>query len=481
MSIQNCMPVNKKCRLCLQKTEASINLFEGNFQQMILELTSLKITEDDIFPKIACIICIDEIQQAFKTRNRILECHKKLEQLYTNTINEPGQNSHDGSIHNSKESRSKTDELKEDKCLKDNSIYEDYSDLVIKSELTEDNENITYEEYDPSKIQNNIPTEEIDSKLKNRSCDLYNDLSLFDPLKVACINKRRQDQLLGRDQIPKHYICDECGEVFPYDLYTIRLHRSKHKKSKCEICGIVTRTDNMKKHIDGHNSGPRVCESCGKTCKNIESLRSHIYYMHTTSADKFKCDQCSKSYRKKYKLESHKNKEHTGSRRYTCNICQKKFFSNWDLKKHVSMTHEKLRPYICQYCNKGFSSLHALKTHTRQHTNETPFKCSICAEGFRQNVSLRSHLKSKHNIEENKNFPCEFCDKSFGSNFALKVHLRLHSEQCYKCDECEEYFNQSIYLFNHMKTVHNMEESMVDIKKFKINVSNEANEDDKKD
>lgn len=130
------------------------------------------------------------------------------------------------------------------------------------------------------------------------------------------------------------------------------------------------------------------------------------------------------------------------------------------------MTHKKLRPHICNHCEKGFSSKYALKTHIRQHTNETPYKCPICAEGFRQKVSLRTHLKSKHNIEEDKNFPCEFCVKSFSSYVALKVHLRLHSDSNYKCDECLEYFPQSIYLLNHMKNVHKKDESMIDVKKF---------------
>ncbi|XP_044749419.1 zinc finger protein 8-like [Coccinella septempunctata] len=469
MSVEYSISGNKKCRLCLRKTAAYINLFEGNFQQMIVELTSLEISENDGYPTTACISCIDEIQQATKTRRRIIECHKKLVQLHMNqqNINKPEiivltdySDSEDNGV-----------EINQDEGLEEILTYSEVDgldDLVIKTELTEESNDMTYDVFDDLNTENDVNILE-DVKVKDRSGKQY-DMTLFNARKEMFPNeKRSRKQDIRKIITDKHYICDECGQDFSNDKYAFNLHKLKHKKSTCKICGIVIRSDNMSKHLDCHTSGPRVCDLCGVTCKNLESLRGHIFYMHRKSADEYKCDQCPRSYRMKYKLEEHKNKEHIGARKHICHICDKKFFTAKDMRSHINMTHKKLRPHKCDHCQKGFSSKYALKTHIRQHTNEAPYKCSICAEGFRQNVSLRTHMKSKHNIEEDKKFPCEFCSKSFISYFALKVHLRLHNDNNYKCDDCQEYFHQKIYLLNHLKNVHNMNENIIDINKFRTN------------
>lgn len=43
MSVEYTISGNKNCRLCLRKTAAYIDLFEGKYQQMIFELTSLEV------------------------------------------------------------------------------------------------------------------------------------------------------------------------------------------------------------------------------------------------------------------------------------------------------------------------------------------------------------------------------------------------------------------------------------------------------
>ncbi|XP_045480069.1 zinc finger protein draculin-like [Harmonia axyridis] len=479
MALKYNVSTNKKCRLCLRNTETYINLFDGNFQKMILELTSLEISEHDGYPKIACISCIDEIQQATKTRKRILECHKKLLKLNTNELEEENRNHPEIILVTdySEESEDMPCEISHD-GLEEILTYEDCSevngldDFVIKTELSEDSNDMTFEVLDHLDTENEVNIVELDNKsedelLRNQSCRKFKKTTLDSIKTILSSDIKKRKRTTRKVQRVDQYICEECGENFSCDKYAFNLHKMKHKKSQCKICGIVIRSDNMSKHLDNHTSGPRVCDLCGVTCKNIESLRGHIFYMHKKSKDEYKCDQCSRTYRQKYKLEQHKNKEHIGARRHICNVCQKKFFTFKDMNSHINMTHKKLRPHICKHCSKGFSSKYALKTHIRQHTNETPYKCSVCGEGFRQNVSLRTHLKSKHNIQEDKNFPCEFCDKSFASCFALKVHLRLHNDNSYQCRDCKEYFHQSIYLFNHMKTVHNIDENMIDLKEFK--------------
>lgn len=251
----------------------------------------------------------------------------------------------------------------------------------------------------------------------------------------------------------KNLKCEICNITFK-DRASYTTHCGKHKKTTCEICSISIRSDNFKKHLLLHTSGPTSCDICGATCKNIESLRGHIFYQHKSSANEYVCEECGKHFRIKYKFELHKKKEHTGIRNFKCQTCGKAFFTNGNLITHVNMTHKKLRPHICEFCGTGFSSSYALKTHKRQHTNEKPFKCEFCTESFRQKVSLRSHLKSKHNIEELKEHFCDRCDKAFATSYALSIHTRLHMTQ--KCEVCSETFAEEEYLTNHLKDVHNI-------------------------
>ncbi|KAK9870265.1 hypothetical protein WA026_006353 [Henosepilachna vigintioctopunctata] len=481
---------HKKCRLCLRKTETCINLFEGNFKQMILELTALKISADDGYPKIACINCIDEVQKACTTRNRILDCHIALQDM--DDIN--SNNSCQDSALKSLEIVS-LDEFSDDLTDVDGinervlspgleeilSNYDDFEDedrlqgFDVKTEMMTDSNDITYESsnledsnLECNNEENIVKTvslkmkENGETQSKMPQSHSQFGRSMLQAMKgVFSVNENRKNSNMNLRIAKKKPFCEHCNLEFE-DKSSAYLHKLKHKKSKCKICGILIRSDNMGKHLDTHTSGPRVCDLCGITCKNVESLRGHIFYMHRQTADQYKCDQCDKSFRMKYKLDLHKKKEHIGIRGHICSTCKKGFFTLRDMNHHIKMTHLKLRPHVCPHCERGFSSKYALKTHVRQHTNETPYKCYICAEGFRQNISLRTHLKSKHNILEVKKYPCECCEKAFSTEHALKVHLRLHSDDNYKCEHCEECFQQKIFLVNHLKSVHHIMNASVD-------------------
>ncbi|XP_018568717.1 zinc finger protein 567-like [Anoplophora glabripennis] len=219
------------------------------------------------------------------------------------------------------------------------------------------------------------------------------------------------------------YDCPYCNRKFKTEQASLS-HIKTHNKKECPVCGVKITPSNFKVHVDSHTSPPMVCHLCGITYKNLTSLRSHIYYTHSTR--KYACKYCDKVFKKAYDLPLHVKKEHTGQRDHTCDICGKSFYAFHNLNKHKKTTHMKLRPFLCQYCKKSFSSKHALRTHERQHTNITPYTCTICGEGFRQNVSLRSHKKSKHNIVEVKTFPCSVCGKKFGSKWAVLSHMRVH-------------------------------------------------------
>lgn len=283
--------------------------------------------------------------------------------------------------------------------------------------------------------------------------------------------KSATNHFVGRQTIKKdQYACDTCNLTFTYKSQ-FNLHKNKHKKTKCQICNAVIRTDNFRKHLMLHSAAPMNCKLCGATCKNIESLRGHIYYQHKMQADTYVCEECGKKFRTKYKFSLHKKKEHTGLRAFKCETCGKGFFTKGNLMTHDRMTHKKLRPHICEFCGTGFSSPYALKTHKRQHTNEKPYVCEFCNEGFRQKVSLRSHLKSRHGYEESKEAICQQCGKGFATTYALNIHERLHINT-EKCDLCSDSFVEKEYLKNHLRQVHQIEIEIVEPGEVKLEQDN---------
>ncbi|XP_050506771.1 zinc finger protein 568-like isoform X1 [Diabrotica virgifera virgifera] len=435
-----------QCRLCLNKTPSRVNIFGGDFPRMLDVLTSIKVHEEDGLPKYSCTKCAKDVQMALMVKKRIIKAHqllsealKKKRAVFQRVVITPVVNKVESSVPKKTPTKQKVVSKKTIPIIKQNRTQR-------KPKLVDNsNEATTNEDENEGSVKCDIKIEEVETNtIKEEKESLAQDVhEILDE-----VQKRIKSN---------GFTCETCNLTFS-DKPTFNLHSLKHKKSKCHICGRFIRSDNIKKHIMLHTAGPSVCSICGATCKNIESLRGHIFYQHKSKAEQYICEECGKTFRVKYKFLLHKKKAHMGLRNFKCTTCGKAFFTNGNLLTHVRMTHEKLRPHVCEYCGTGFSSTYALKTHKRQHTNEKPFVCEHCLEGFRQRVSLRSHLKSKHGIEEVKEFFCKTCEKGFATNYALSIHERLHETM--KCEICSENFAGGDYLTNHLREVHNMEVEM---------------------
>ncbi|XP_074037588.1 uncharacterized protein [Leptinotarsa decemlineata] len=415
-----------QCRLCLKRTPTRVNIYGGDFPKMLEVLTSIKVRENDGLPRYSCSKCAQEVKTALLVKKRIVKAHKTLMETLKNK---------------QKLFLKKAAEIGAVESVINIRDQERIPTTVVQKSLEETREKNSNLSDDK---QEQLPIEFVniaDEEIKIEQEELID--STNDPSPIHQIFTRMQEKSLA---------CEICNLSF-LDKPSYNLHNAKHKKTKCHICSRMIRSDNIKKHIMLHTAGPSVCQMCGATCKNIESLRGHIFYQHKSSAEQYVCEECGQGFRIKYKFLLHKKKAHMGLRNFKCETCGKGFFTNGNLMTHVRMTHEKLRPHVCEFCGTGFSSTYALKTHKRQHTNEKPYVCDFCEEGFRQRVSLRSHLKSKHGVEESKAFVCKTCSKGFATNYALNVHERLHMSE--KCEICSETFSGE-YLKNHLKEVHNI-------------------------
>ncbi|XP_074037525.1 uncharacterized protein isoform X1 [Leptinotarsa decemlineata] len=403
-----------QCRLCLKRTPTRVNIYRGDFPKMLEVLTSIKVQENDGLPRYSCSKCAQEVKTALLVKKRILKAHKILQERIQ------------AKQKSFQEKAADIGAIESVFSIRDQEIIPNTNTFVQKSfgETQETNLNSTNDTQEQTPIEFvNIADEEI--KIEQEE--------LIDTANDSCSIGRMQENSL-----------DESLNNF---------HKAKYKKTKCHICSRLIKSNNIKKHIRLHSAGPSVCQICGVTCKNFESLRGHIFNQHKSSPKQYECKECGQGFRFKDKLRLHKKKAHMGLRNFKCETCGKGFFTYGNLMTHVRKIHEKLKPHVCEFCKTGFSSTYALKTHKRQHTNEKPYVCFFCEEGFRHNASLRLHLKRKHGVVESKGFVCKTCSKGFATNYALKVHERYHMSE--KCEVCSETFSGE-YLKNHLKEVHNI-------------------------
>lgn len=88
----------------------------------------------------------------------------------------------------------------------------------------------------------------------------------------------------------------------------------------------------------------------------------------------------------------------------------------------------------------------------RRYPTSRPFKCDQCEDSFNQRIHLQKH-QSKHTGV--KPFKCDRCDYSTVERSHLKVHIRVHTgEKPYKCTYCGYATAQNSTLKIHLKRHH---------------------------
>ncbi|XP_067932154.1 uncharacterized protein [Watersipora subatra] len=88
----------------------------------------------------------------------------------------------------------------------------------------------------------------------------------------------------------------------------------------------------------------------------------------------------------------------------------------------------------------------------KKYPTSKPFKCNNCDDSFNQKVHLKKH-QSKHTGV--KPFKCDHCNYSTVERSHLRVHIRVHTgEKPFKCSHCEYSTAQNSTLKIHLKRHH---------------------------
>lgn len=203
--------------------------------------------DDEVFPKAICNECEDNINKFYCFRKVIINTDKELKERLNNFT--------------------KTNQVKVENTCKSEHIFYDEND---------NDQNDTFHEEE------------------EEDCD------------GSEFNQDKHEKKLSKYS----KTCSDCNVIFSTSTELWKHKRKNHvKPGVCNICGVIVRADNLKKHVRIHFQDTVSCKVCNKKYKNAESLRSHLL-IH--KGLEFKCNICSKV--SAVKSEHHRHmKSHEGN------------------------------------------------------------------------------------------------------------------------------------------------------------------------
>ncbi|XP_055541782.1 zinc finger protein 484 isoform X5 [Wyeomyia smithii] len=191
------------------------------------------------------------------------------------------------------------------------------------------------------------------------------------------------------------------------------------------------------------------------------------------------CPICNKTFSRKSSLLNH-IRNHTAEKKYICEYCQKGFSQQANLRNHVRI-HTNERPYVCIDCGKAFTQITNLNNHRRLHTGERPYVCieANCGRSFAQVTNLNNHMKTHHKTQQYLTCPVLGCNEGFTMKNHLTKHMQMRHpaidlkkgssstgaildtakrppKHCCHYFNCNESFDTSDGLSNHLRTVHGL-------------------------
>lgn len=223
--------------------------------------------------------------------------------------------------------------------------------------------------------------------------------------------------------------CDFDGKFFKNKSFLMK-HMEVHvPKVECEICHIFLRKANLNNHIATHNGTGQEykCDFCSKCFRTKSSLKSH----RQLHIKKFECEICNKMFSHLQQVRKHKKEFHENPGSFECSICGKIFNAKGGLKAH-EIIHDKFAPkhLKCQKCNYKTNSKRNFEQHQNVHQRKemkfaamkNPLKCDKCFIFCSTPMKLRHHVINSHPLNP---FQCDLCGRYLKKKIYLKNHMKI--------------------------------------------------------
>ena len=216
------------------------------------------------------------------------------------------------------------------------------------------------------------------------------------------------------DKTRSRHKCDICGRgsrgILSYYKHMYEKHGVIPDDAtllSCELCQFTSFDEKVvTSHYIARHPGTEGLVQCPDCDQMFSRLYISVHKKRThgigpTSIKPFVCDQCGRTFAKKYGFKQHVSlvHEHTAVVKKDCPVagCDKKQMSGVHIRRHISRCHGD-KKYDCtqEGCTKRFATVHNLRVHMLQHTGVHPFTCKLCDYSARQKVCLKLHMKNKH-------------------------------------------------------------------------------------
>lgn len=205
----------------------------------------------------------------------------------------------------------------------------------------------------------------------------------------------------------------------------------------CDYCSrTFTRKYNLQTHIENCHTNPSShCNICGQSCGSMSGLQLHLSRGHNSLGQPFpECDVCGRVFTRKQNILSHM------------------------ITVHLQGLGDDIR---CLLCDKTFTTERNLKRHTNQQHNpnvEYPI-CHHCDRVFKSKPSLITHIQTLHSTGERDSIKCTLCDKVYTNIRNMKRHIEVFHEKkgVFRCDMCPKVYTSNQSLRRHSRYTHTTE------------------------
>lgn len=230
-----------------------------------------------------------------------------------------------------------------------------------------------------------------------------------------------------------------------------------------------------------YRNGAYLCYFCSTTFIDPERLRDHFQTIHSKCiqpvkpskcdflkmdfADVF-CKLCNAKIDDYATFKTHLKEHECGldftwgesvlpyklnKEEHICQVCGKRYELFLSLHRHMNEHYEH---YICETCGKRFATSQRMLTHTRTHARGV-FPCRRCEETFESSSALYNHVSKVHKM--NKRYKCPICDEKFVSYKHRLKHLSsVHGENTaiFPCPSCSKVFTMCSQRSAHIRCQH---------------------------
>jgi KRAB domain-containing zinc finger protein len=166
-----------------------------------------------------------------------------------------------------------------------------------------------------------------------------------------------------------------------------------YEKFKCAFCDHVAASAQNKAT---HEKRIHLGMDC-KTCRRLFDSEAEKAQHACAEPERFRCDQCAKSYKAKGELRNHVMVVHEG-RRIPCPDCADVLSSVQALKRHQKSFHFGApKDHVCEICAQAFTHRDTWKKHVLTHDKVMRSDpCPYCGKVLRNKDVMRQHINALH-------------------------------------------------------------------------------------